>query len=137
MPHPIPWDWEGTSLPGPGVAERGTLLVSPLAAGKWRQRWPHSSAQSLTSKALAVEIISNSFLLPGSQLQWCILQLDSSGGVHLIVHISDYSKGSCNLRSLSGSVILGIIPGVIPQPIFLAFPTTLYELSYLCLMSYA
>ena len=74
------------------------------------------------SKSTCSGGISNSFLLPGSLLQWYILELDSSGGVHLIAHISDYGKGSCNLASLFGSVILGIIPGDHPTAYFPGIP---------------
>lgn len=38
--------------------------------------------------------ISSHFLMPGSQL--CVLKDDSSYGVHLITHFSDYGKGSSN-----------------------------------------
>ena len=66
--------------------------------------------------------ISSSFLVPRSQPQWCVLELDSSGCIHLIAHFCDYGKGSCNPAGLFGSVILGIIPGDQPTAYFSGIP---------------
>lgn len=45
----------------------------------------------------------------GPQLQGRALELDSSGGVCVITHFSDHSKGSSNPAGPLSSVILGII----------------------------